>query len=194
MTHGAAGACRGGGDDVAMGGAVTLAALRCPPGGTRSVDRGRGPRSSGRTNEPRFIVIRKSCRTLDVYRYGDRLRSYPAVFGQAGTRARKMYEGDMRTPTGLYSIIGDHWHDRWEHFFLLDYPNGADAGATAWRWRGEIPIRGRTRRDRQRHRHPWHGQALVQQAEHRLDLGLHLDRQRERARSGDARLRSAPRS
>ena len=96
------------------------------------------------TNEPTFIVIRKSCRTLDVYRYGLRLRSYPAVFGQAGARGgRKMFEGDMRTPTGLYSIIGDHWHDRWEHFFLLDYPNGADAEryrvAMA---RGDIPIRG----------------------------------------------------
>src|SRR4029450_12576624 len=78
-------------------------------------------------DEPTFIVIRKSCRTLDVYWYGQRVRSYPAVFGQAGPRERKLYEGDLRTPTGLYAIIGDRWHDRWEHFFLLDYPNAADA-------------------------------------------------------------------
>src|SRR5215470_11423790 len=58
-------------------------------------------------NEPDFIVIRKSCRTLDVYRYGQRIRSYPAVFGEAGAKGgRKLFEGDMRTPTGLYSIIG----------------------------------------------------------------------------------------
>ena len=55
--------------------------------------------------EPDFIVIRKSCRTLDVYRYGERIRSYPAVFGQGG-KERKLYEGDYRTPTGLYEIIG----------------------------------------------------------------------------------------
>jgi murein L,D-transpeptidase YafK len=95
-------------------------------------------------NEPSFVVIRKSCRTLDVYRYGQRMRSYPAVFGQAGAKGgRKLFEGDMRTPTGLYSIIGDRWHDRWEHFFLLDYPNAADAQ----RYRvamtqGQIPVRG----------------------------------------------------
>jgi murein L,D-transpeptidase YafK len=95
-------------------------------------------------NEPSFVVIRKSCKTLDVYRYGQRVSSYPAVFGQAGAKGgRKMFEGDMRTPTGLYSIIGDRWHDRWEHFFLLDYPNAADAQ----RYRvalaqGQIPVRG----------------------------------------------------
>jgi murein L,D-transpeptidase YafK len=76
-------------------------------------------------NEPTFVVVRKSCRTLDVYRYGERIRSYPAVFGQGGTHGRKLYEGDMRTPTGLYAIIGDRFHERWEHFFLLDYPNAA---------------------------------------------------------------------
>lgn len=95
--------------------------------------------------EPTFIVIRKSCRTLDVYRFGERIRSYPAVFGQAGTREQKLYEGDMATPTGLYAIIGDRWHERWEHFFLLDYPNAADARryqvAMAY---GEIPVRGRS--------------------------------------------------
>jgi murein L,D-transpeptidase YafK len=95
-------------------------------------------------NEPTFVVIRKSCRTLDVYRYGERIRSYPAVFGQAGNRERKLYEGDMATPTGLYAIIGDHYHDRWEHFFLLDYPNAADARRyqTAM-FDGDVPARGR---------------------------------------------------
>src|SRR5262245_3507603 len=93
-------------------------------------------------NEPDFIVIRKSCRTLDVYRYGQRIRSYRAVFGLGGM-GRKAYEGDHRTPTGLYLIIGDRWHERWEHFFLLDYPNAEDARryevAAA---NGELPLRG----------------------------------------------------
>ena len=49
--------------------------------------------------EPIFVVVRQSCRTLDVYRYGKRIRSYPAVFGQGGTP--KLNEGDRRTPIAL---------------------------------------------------------------------------------------------
>jgi murein L,D-transpeptidase YafK len=74
--------------------------------------------------EPIFVVVRQSCRTLDVYRYGKRIRSYPAVFGQGG--APKLTEGDRRTPVGLYSIIAKRPHDRWHHFFLLDYPSASD--------------------------------------------------------------------
>lgn len=74
--------------------------------------------------EPIFVMVRQSCRTLDVYRFGKRIRSYPAVFGQGGTP--KLYEGDRRTPIGLYSIIVKYPHPRWGHFFLIDYPNGSD--------------------------------------------------------------------
>ena len=79
------------------------------------------------SQEPSFVVVHKACRTLDVYRYGQRIRSYPAVFGDGGTRERKMYAGDHRTPTGLYMIIGARPHERWGYFFLLDYPNAHDA-------------------------------------------------------------------
>jgi murein L,D-transpeptidase YafK len=79
------------------------------------------------SQEPAFVVIRKACRRLDVYRYGQRIRSYPAVFGDGGTRERKMFAGDHRTPTGLYMIIGERPHERWGYFFLLDYPNAHDA-------------------------------------------------------------------
>lgn len=94
------------------------------------------------TGEPLFVVIRKTCRTLDVYRYGERIRSYPAVFGLGGTTP-KLYEGDLRTPQGFYSIIETRRHPRWRHFFLLDYPNTGDA----FRYRvalggGAIPKRG----------------------------------------------------
>lgn len=75
--------------------------------------------------EPLFVVIRKSCRTLDVYQYGERVRSFSVVFGLGGDD-RKLYEGDMRTPRGLYSIIETRPHARWKHFFLLDYPNSGD--------------------------------------------------------------------
>jgi murein L,D-transpeptidase YafK len=75
--------------------------------------------------EPYMIVVRKSCRTLDVYRYGTRVRSFPAVFGLNGS-GRKLYEGDLRTPTGLYTIIDKRRHPRWRQFLLLDYPNVED--------------------------------------------------------------------
>ena len=73
-------------------------------------------------NEPWFVVVRTACRTLDVYYYGDRVRSYPAVFGMGGLR-NKLHEGDRRTPTGLYAIVGKRAHARWRRFLLLDYPN-----------------------------------------------------------------------
>ncbi len=73
-------------------------------------------------DEPFFIVVRTECRTLDVYRYGSRIRSFPAVFGLGGTKG-KLHEGDHRTPTGLYAIVGMRRHPRWRRFLLLDYPN-----------------------------------------------------------------------
>ena len=76
--------------------------------------------------EPYFIVVRTTCRTLDVYRYGDRIRSFPAVFGLGGIHG-KLHEGDHRTPTGLYAIVGMRAHPRWQRFMLLDYPNLHDA-------------------------------------------------------------------
>lgn len=77
------------------------------------------------SNEPYAVVVRKSCRTLDVYRYGERIRSFPAVFGLNG-RGHKLYEGDLRTPIGLYAIVDKRPHARWRQFLLLDYPNLQD--------------------------------------------------------------------
>ncbi len=38
----------------------------------------------------------------------------------------KLYEGDQRTPVGLYMIIEKRRHPRWSHFMLLDYPTVFD--------------------------------------------------------------------
>jgi len=75
--------------------------------------------------EPWFIVVRTACRTLDVYRQGDRIRSYHAVFGLGGASGKE-FEGDRRTPTGLYAIAAVRQHERWRRFLLLDYPNQRD--------------------------------------------------------------------
>lgn len=92
--------------------------------------------------EPYFIVVRTACRTLDVYRHGDRVRSYPAVFGLGGIKD-KLHEGDRRTPTGLYAIVGMRRHPRWRRFLLLDYPNLHDAERYAVAMEsGTIPMLG----------------------------------------------------
>ncbi len=93
-------------------------------------------------DEDWFVVVRKSCRTVDIYRQGVRVRSYPAVFGMNG-KGSKLYEGDLRTPSGLYAIIGKRRHPRWHHFLLLDYPNLRDQQRyEEARGSGDIPRRG----------------------------------------------------
>src|SRR6266516_1666379 len=52
--------------------------------------------------EPWVVVVRKACRTLDVYNSG------------------------ARTPSCLYMIVDKRAHPRWRQFLLLDYPNAQD--------------------------------------------------------------------
>jgi murein L,D-transpeptidase YafK len=92
--------------------------------------------------EPWAVVVRRRCRTLDVYRNGDRVRSFHAVFGLSSS-GQKLHEGDFRTPTGLYMIVDKRPHPRWGHFLLLDYPNAHDRERY---WQaleaGELPRKG----------------------------------------------------
>jgi murein L,D-transpeptidase YafK len=123
--------------------ALAIALAGCPP----RVKQVQAPvadeeRIDWAAEEPFFIVVRTSCRTLDVYQYGDRIRSYPAVFGIGGSKD-KLHEGDRRTPTGLYAIIGRRRHPRWRRFLLLDYPNLHDAERYEVAMRaGRIPMLG----------------------------------------------------
>ena len=71
-----------------------------------------------------LLVVDKSCQTLRRYHYGKLARTYHIVIGRkSGT---KLYEGDKRTPTGLYMIIEKRPHARWSRFLLLDYPTPFD--------------------------------------------------------------------
>lgn len=76
------------------------------------------------TKEKVFLVVDKGCRLLRVYHYGRLVRSYPIV--SARRDGRKLYEGDKRTPLGLYMIIDKRRHPRWSNFMLLDYPSSSD--------------------------------------------------------------------
>jgi murein L,D-transpeptidase YafK len=76
-------------------------------------------------SEPYLVLVRRSCRTVSVYRYGEWVRTYDKVsFGRVP--GVKLYEGDRRTPNGLYRIVGRREHPRWSRFLLLDYPNLSD--------------------------------------------------------------------
>ena len=76
------------------------------------------------SDEPSVVVVNKACQTLNVYQYGRLTHTYPVVFGRKP--GRKLYQGDRRTPLGLYEIINKDLHQRWSRFLLLDYPNEED--------------------------------------------------------------------
>ncbi len=72
-----------------------------------------------------FVLVKRSCRTVSVYRKGEWVRTYHDVsFGR--NPGDKLYEGDRKTPLGLYRMVGRRTHPRWSRFILLDYPNVRD--------------------------------------------------------------------
>ena len=75
-------------------------------------------------DEAVLLIVDKSCKTLQHYQYGKLIRTYPIVLGRKP--GAKLYEGDRRTPTGLYMIIDKQHHPRWSRFILLDYPSPSD--------------------------------------------------------------------
>lgn len=77
-------------------------------------------------DEDFFVLVQRSCRTVSVYRRGKWLRTYENVsFGRMP--GVKKYQGDKKTPAGLYKIVGRRIHPRWSRFLLLDYPNRNDS-------------------------------------------------------------------
>lgn len=76
-------------------------------------------------SEDWFVLVKRSCRTVSVYRKGDWVRTYHDVsFGR--NPGDKLHEGDRKTPLGLYRMVGRRRHPRWSRFILLDYPNVRD--------------------------------------------------------------------
>lgn len=77
------------------------------------------------------LVIRKAQRTLAVYRNGVATQEYAVVIGRNGGAGPKRFEGDMRTPEGLYWVTDKHPHARWRYFIGISYPNEYDVAAYA---------------------------------------------------------------
>lgn len=112
--------------------AMLLVASGCTPAATQGGSGGAAPPTGDdraplewARSEPYVVVVRRSCRTLSVYQYGQWVRTFDKVsFGRVP--GVKVQEGDRRTPSGLYRIIGKREHPRWSRFMLIDYPNLSD--------------------------------------------------------------------
>jgi murein L,D-transpeptidase YafK len=86
------------------------------------------------------IVVHKSEHKLAVMSDGVTIYEFPVVMGPA-TRGPKRFEGDFRTPEGMYHVIGKHPHPRWRYFIALDYPNDNDVAAySAAIAAGDVPL------------------------------------------------------
>lgn len=86
------------------------------------------------------LVVRKEERTLTVYRRSEQTKVYPIVLGIASYGA-KVYQGDLRTPEGVYRISSKRPHARWSRFMLLSYPNNQDYQRYAMALNeGRVPI------------------------------------------------------
>jgi murein L,D-transpeptidase YafK len=86
------------------------------------------------------VVVRKEERTLTVYRHTEQVKVYPIVLGIA-SYGPKVYQGDLRTPEGVYRILSKRPHQRWSRFMLLSYPNDDDRTRYALALsEGRVPI------------------------------------------------------
>lgn len=71
-----------------------------------------------------LIVVDKVTRELVLYRNGRAVKSYPVVLGR--NPGRKRFEGDRRTPSGLYEITDKHPSAKYDLFIAISYPNDED--------------------------------------------------------------------
>lgn len=86
------------------------------------------------------VVVRKEERTLTVYHRTEQVKVYPIVLGIA-SYGPKVYQGDLRTPEGVYRISSKRPHARWSRFMLLSYPNADDRSRYAMALsEGRVPI------------------------------------------------------
>ena len=74
------------------------------------------------------VVVHKGDKVLAIYREGQVHKTFPVVLGRRPD-GRKRFQGDMRTPEGLYRVTQKKLHPRWQFFISIDYPNMHDVHA-----------------------------------------------------------------
>lgn len=71
------------------------------------------------------ILVDKSERRLHLIHEGETFRTYPVALGDS-PRGHKLYEGDERTPEGLYLIDGRNHNSAYHLSLSISYPNARD--------------------------------------------------------------------
>lgn len=67
------------------------------------------------------ILVSKSKYRLTVFYNLQPIKSYSVVFG-GDPSGDKLYEGDRKTPEGIYHVRDLYSHPNWSKFIWLDYP------------------------------------------------------------------------
>jgi murein L,D-transpeptidase YafK len=71
------------------------------------------------------IVVHKSKREMNVYSQGKLLKTYPIALGRQ-PKGAKEYEGDRKTPEGVYYINDKNPNSGWYKNLGISYPNSKD--------------------------------------------------------------------
>ncbi len=98
------------------------------------------------------ILVDKSERTLKLIHEGRTFRSYPVALGD-NPRGHKLFEGDERTPEGLYLIDGRNPNSAYHLALSISYPNRRDVARATERGLdpgGQIMIHGTPKSSRNR--------------------------------------------
>jgi len=118
---------------------VALTVLTFPTGGAAAE-----PADGGNRQKANRILVDKSERTLVLFRDGKPIRSYAVSLGLNPT-GHKRYEGDKRTPEGIYLIDGKNPNSAYNLSLHVSYPNERDirnARNRGWDPGGQIMIHG----------------------------------------------------
>lgn len=139
--------CAGQGSTVGDGTAGTGFPTSLPPGMEREYAGRSIPRDieTGMPLVADYLIIDKSERLLVAYRQGQPIRAYRGLqFGEAPA-GHKRFQGDERTPEGLYTINRRNPQSRFHLSLGISYPNRTDRAFAAQYGRsagGDIFIHG----------------------------------------------------
>jgi murein L,D-transpeptidase YafK len=100
--------------------------------------------SAAGTEKASRILVDKSERTLVLFSSGRPIRSYPVSLG-LNPVGHKRYEGDKRTPEGIYLIDFKNPNSAYHLSLQISYPNERDmrtARERGWDPGGQIMIHG----------------------------------------------------
>lgn len=92
------------------------------------------------------ILVEKEKHTLTLYAKGVPLKTYKVALGK-NPKGDKQYEGDARTPEGIYTIDGRRENSQFHRALHISYPSAADtaqARANGKKPGGAIMIHGLT--------------------------------------------------